>query len=210
MPNLMKHSYVPLMLFAPDPFVGGFVGLADGTVRQIPVNFDLASASNAINRGASLLGINQMSGGAPDLSALESGCTTPTYGPQPIGSENLVAAVDCRASFSLPSPWVNRDIGNVGLAGSASYSNGTFTVNASGADIWGVADEFHFVYQSLNGDGQIVARIASVENTDQFAKGGVMIRETLTAGSRHVILDLKPGGGLEFMSRIATGAVPSS
>lgn len=58
---------------------------------------------------------------------------------------------------SLPSPWVDKDVGGVGLAGSASYANGTFTVRGAGADIWGTADGFNFVYQALSGDGQIVA-----------------------------------------------------
>ena len=191
-------------------FAGGFVGPSgDGRVRQNPANFNLAGTSNAINRGTSLPGINALSGGTPDLGALESGCTTPTYGPRAAGSEHLVAPVDCRAPSALPPPWANSDIGGVGLAGNAGYSNGTFTVNGSGADIWGTADEFHFVYQPLNGDGQIVARITGVENTDSFAKGGLMIRETLTGGSRHVILDLKPGGGLEFMNRTATNGTTS-
>lgn len=190
-------------------FAGGFVGPSDGRVRQNPVNFNLAGSSNAINRGTPLPGINALSGGAPDLGAIESGCTTPTYGPRSAENESIAAPVDCRAQSSLPIPWTNRDIGGVGLAGSATYSNGTFTANGSGADIWGTADEFHFVYQSLNGDGQIVARVTGVENTDQFAKGGVMIREALTAGSRHVILDLKPNGGLEFMNRTAPNGTTS-
>ncbi|MEJ7654387.1 MAG: hypothetical protein WKH64_14200 [Chloroflexia bacterium] len=54
---------------------------------------------------------------------------------------------------ALPSPWMNQNIGSVGLSGSASL-NGTFTVNASGADIWGTSDSFHFLYQPLSGDGQ--------------------------------------------------------
>src|SRR6266436_4852257 len=33
---------------------------------------------------------------------------------------------------SLPSGWSDGDIGTVGIAGSASYSNGTFTVNGAG------------------------------------------------------------------------------
>jgi hypothetical protein len=40
----------------------------------------------------------------------------------------------------LPSPWTTRDIGAVGASGSASYSNGTFTVRGAGADVWGTAD----------------------------------------------------------------------
>src|SRR5260370_1374741 len=66
----------------------------------------------------------------------------------------------------LPSPWVDQDVGAVGVSGSASYVPGTFIENGSGADIWGTADAFHYVYQPLNGDGKIVARIATQQNTD--------------------------------------------
>ena len=106
---------------------------------------------------------------------------------------------------SLPAGWSDLDIGLVGTAGSASYSSGTFTVKGAGADIWGTADSFNFAYYTLSGDGQIVAHVASMQNTNTYAKAGVMIREGLTAGSRHVLLDLKPGGGVEFMARSDTG-----
>ena len=48
--------------------------------------------------------------------------------------------------------------------------NGVYTVKASGADIFGTSDQFHFVYKQLSGDGQIVARVASVQNTNARAK----------------------------------------
>jgi hypothetical protein len=51
------------------------------------------------------------------------------------------------------------------VAGSASYASGTFTLKGSGADIGGTADAFHYVYQPLTGDGEIVARVASLQNT---------------------------------------------
>jgi hypothetical protein len=77
-------------------FAGGFVGPADGTVRQEPADLSLACASNAIDRGTSLPGVNRsFRGAAPDLGALEAGCPTPTYGPRPAGAEHLAAAVDC-------------------------------------------------------------------------------------------------------------------
>ena len=110
---------------------------------------------------------------------------------------------------SLPSPWQGQDVGSVGVAGSASYSNGVFSVSGAGADIWGTADGFHFVYQSLAGDGQIVARVASVQNTHTYAKAGVMLRSSLTAGSSHVILDVRPGGAVEFMRRASSGGTTS-
>lgn len=106
---------------------------------------------------------------------------------------------------SLPSPWATQDVGNVGAAGNASSSNGTFTVAGAGADIWGSADAFRYVYQSVTGDTEIVARVTVVQNTDPYAKAGVMLRESLGAGAAHVILDVRPDGWVEFMTRTATG-----
>ncbi|MBV9960496.1 MAG: PQQ-dependent sugar dehydrogenase, partial [Acidobacteria bacterium] len=103
----------------------------------------------------------------------------------------------------LPAPWINQDIGTTG--GSASYANGTFIVRGAGADIWDVADAFHYVYQPLNGDGEIIARVASVTNTHPSAKGGIMIREALVSNARHAVLNVTPAAGLEFMRRRTTG-----
>ena len=50
---------------------------------------------------------------------------------------------------SLPSPWIDQDIGAVGATGSASYSNGVFSVTGSGSDIWGSADSFNFTSRSI-------------------------------------------------------------
>ena len=112
---------------------------------------------------------------------------------------------DAAAASSLPSPWTSQDVGAVGAPGGASYANGTFTVQGAGADIWGTADAFQFVSQPLAGDGQVTARIVGLQNTNTYAKAGVMIRQALTAGSAHVLLDLKGGGGLEFLTRPTSG-----
>jgi regulation of enolase protein 1 (concanavalin A-like superfamily) len=105
--------------------------------------------------------------------------------------------------------WSSGDIGSVGEAGSASESNGTWTVRASGADIWGTADAFHFVRQPLTGDGAIVARVANIQNVNVWTKAGVMIRETLAAGSRHAFMLATPGGtkGLGFQRRVTPGGI---
>jgi phosphatidylserine/phosphatidylglycerophosphate/cardiolipin synthase-like enzyme/regulation of enolase protein 1 (concanavalin A-like superfamily) len=110
-------------------------------------------------------------------------------------------------SPSLPSGWSSQDIGAVGQAGSAAESGGTFTLKGSGADIWGTADGLHFAFRSLSGDGEIVARVGSLQNTHQWAKAGVMIRESLTAGSRHAMMLVSPGKGLAFQRRVQTGGV---
>jgi hypothetical protein len=103
-----------------------------------------------------------------------------------------------------PSPWLNGDIGSVGLAGSAAWCSGQFTISGSGADIWNTADAFQFVYAPLTGDGDIRARVVSLQNTDPWAKAGVMIRETLTAGSRNVYMPISYGSGASYQWRPST------
>lgn len=106
----------------------------------------------------------------------------------------------------LPSPWLHTDVGAVGRPGDAYVvSNGTFIVSGSGADIWGSADEFHFVHRQLQGDGSVVARVVSMHNTDGFAKACVMFRESLNANSRNVAQFLSPEFGNGFQVRSSTG-----
>ena len=109
---------------------------------------------------------------------------------------------------TLPSGWANRDVGAVAAPGGASYnSSGTvFTIRGSGADIWDTADEFHWAYRTLSGDFTIVARVASIQNVNQWTKAGLMIRETLVAGSRHASLFATPttAKGVAFQRRATT------
>ena len=102
---------------------------------------------------------------------------------------------------TLPAPWTSRDLGSPALAGSASAAGGTFTVAAGGIDIWGTSDQFHFVYQPLQGDVEVIARVASLQRVDPFSKAGVMIRETLTRGSRHVSMVASGTEGWGFPRR---------
>jgi regulation of enolase protein 1 (concanavalin A-like superfamily) len=106
---------------------------------------------------------------------------------------------------ALPSPWQHQDIGAVGLAGGASYANGVYTESGAGADIWGSADAFHFIYKTLAGDGQLVARVATQQNTDPWAKAGVMIRQDLTPGAAHAMMVVTPGNGTAFQRRTVAG-----
>jgi len=78
---------------------------------------------------------------------------------------------------------------------------GTYTITGSGSDIWDTADEFHFAFKTLNGAGSIIARVESVENTNDWAKAGVMIRETLDAGSKHAMAVVTPAQGISFQRR---------
>jgi hypothetical protein len=77
-------------------FQGGFVGPANEEFRHAAPDFSLAPASNAVDRGARLLGINDgFTGTAPDLGALELGCPVPVYGPRPEGLETYTWRINC-------------------------------------------------------------------------------------------------------------------
>ena len=122
-----------------------------------------------------------------------------------IGNSAQSAVVNIRIEGApLPSPWEHDDVGNVGIAGDASYANGAFTVSASGDDIWNTADAFHFVSRPLEGDGEITARVVSLANTNPWAKAGVMIRESLAAGSRFAFSAMTVDNGAAFQRRVTT------
>jgi len=94
---------------------------------------------------------------------------------------------------------------------------GTYTMTASGADIWGTADEFHYAFKTLTGPGSIIARVESVEQTDNWAKAGVMIRDTLGAGSKFAAVYITPTNadgtatnGCRFQARSETDAGATS
>jgi hypothetical protein len=86
-------------------------------------------------------------------------------------------------------------------------SAGTITLSAAGTDIWSTADEFRYAFQRLTGDGSIVARVDSITNTNVWAKGGVMIRETLDPGSRQATVVVTPGSGVAFQRRLINNDV---
>jgi regulation of enolase protein 1 (concanavalin A-like superfamily) len=84
--------------------------------------------------------------------------------------------------------------------------SGAFSVKAAGNDVYGAADAFHFVYRPLTGDGVIVARVKSLQNTSTSAKAGVMIRDTLEAASANAFMVVMQGKGTAFQRRQSSGA----
>jgi hypothetical protein len=125
----------------------------------------------------------------------------PDEGPTGIGESANFTVAD-RGAGGLPAYWDSRDIGAVGAAGRARYDQGTWTVRGSGADVWGTADEFHFV--SYRDAGEITARIASVQNVNRWTKVGLMVRSAAGgAGAAHASIFVTPTveKGIAFQRR---------
>jgi phosphatidylserine/phosphatidylglycerophosphate/cardiolipin synthase-like enzyme len=107
----------------------------------------------------------------------------------------------------LPDGWSHQDVGNVGFTGDTTFdtTSGTFSVTGAGADVWGTADAFHFASRALTGDGFIVARVRSLQNTSTSAKAGVMIRESMAPGAANAFMLVTAGKGTDFQRRESTG-----
>jgi len=89
-------------------------------------------------------------------------------------------------------------------------SPGSITMGAGGLDIFGTADQFTFAYKSLTGDGSIIVRVDSLENTDPWAKAGVMIRESLSPDARFAGVYATPGNGVRFQGRLLNAGEATS
>jgi fibronectin type 3 domain-containing protein len=124
-------------------------------------------------------------------------------------SANSVQAA-ATPNAGLPSPWVNVDVGTVSATGTATSSNGIFTIDGSGASISSRNDEFQYVYQTAGGDCSVIARVADIENTHSQAKAGIMIRETTSGRSRYAAVLVTPGSGVQFQRRTSTGGTTAT
>ncbi|CAN5810196.1 hypothetical protein BH24ACI5_BH24ACI5_02630 [soil metagenome] len=106
----------------------------------------------------------------------------------------------------LPSAQASADISAPAIAGSASFAAGAYTIRAGGRDIWDLSDQFHYVYQPVTGNVEVIARVASLTAAHRWSKAGVMIRESLAPGSRHAMALASAASGYAFQRRSETGA----
>jgi signal transduction histidine kinase len=105
---------------------------------------------------------------------------------------------------------LSTDIGAPAHLGRSSYDGSAYTVTGSGRDIWHDSDQFHFVSQPLEGDGEITAQVKALENTSPWAKAGVMVRESLDSNSKFVDLVVTPLQGTSLQYRRIQMEWPSS
>jgi uncharacterized repeat protein (TIGR01451 family) len=90
-----------------------------------------------------------------------------------------------QVTHAMPPGWAAADIGAPITAGTADYAAGSrsFYLDGAGADEWGANDQSHYVYQTLAGDGSIVARVRFQTNSSPWAKAGLMIRPSTASGA---------------------------
>ncbi|MDB5297996.1 MAG: thrombospondin, partial [Phycisphaerales bacterium] len=93
--------------------------------------------------------------------------------------------------------------GGATVAGAAA---GAYTVVAAGtAGVGGTSDQFRFSYKSVTGDGEIVARVTALEDTNAWAEVGVMFRESTVANTRFASMSLFANASAGFLVRPGVG-----
>lgn len=119
------------------------------------------------------------------------------------------ASVPFTTKGILPSGWGEAFVGYTQRDGvGAQATEGAFRLVASGRDIaegGQLIDNFQYVYRTLQGDGEILARVDSMTVNTREPKVGVMLRETLAAGSRNAAVLISPANGIRFSSRAQGG-----
>lgn len=122
------------------------------------------------------------------------------------GTKTIQASFKKKAVIDpLPAPWDHMDIGLPKEAGMAAHENGKFNIESTGTHIGGTADNFGYEFQTLNGDGSIVARLASSNRASWSSKVGIMLRESLQPNSAYSMIGFIPHSGITSEVRTATG-----
>jgi uncharacterized repeat protein (TIGR02543 family) len=199
-------------------FLGNPITLADASQGQ-PYNGQTLAAQATDPDAGDTLTFSKVSG--PEwLSVAADGALS---GTPPTDSSGLnsftVRVTDTQSATAdatlqitvagLPLPWLASNIGTGNLAGSVLFGAGTFTQSGSGV-IGGTSSRFYYTYQTLSGDGEIIARISALQNTGNSSRIGVMIRESLASNSREIFMGLAGSGNYRWSRRTATGGSTST
>ena len=126
---------------------------------------------------------------------------------------------EAQKTLSYPRDWTEQDVAELSLwfigfppyvGGFTEEPAGTYTMTASGIDIWDASDQFHFAYKEVSGAATIQAQVLSVSHTDDWSKAGVMIRDSLDPNSAHAMVAITPVNGVWYGRRIAAGESSTS
>jgi hypothetical protein len=109
-------------------------------------------------------------------------------------------------SFAASDTGGITDIGTVSIPGAYAVHDGAYTVTAAGRGVF--LDSFSYVYAALNGDGEMTARVHSLEDIDPGTMAGLMVRSSLENSAAYAALCLTPAEGSSFQYRTAAGARP--
>lgn len=131
------------------------------------------------------------------------------------GSENNTMSDWQQTGFTAASYQTTNINGALPPATISTTQNG-FILNGGGTTIGGTADQFGFFYQGVESDFDVMVRVESFQAADNWAKVGLIARETLDAASKYASVLATPVQNGVFMSfrsttngtAVSTGSYP--
>ncbi len=112
-------------------------------------------------------------------------------------------------AYEAPVALSHTDIGSP-VTAVWSESKGTYTTKVFSGDIWGSSDRCSTMLRQWSGDGEFIARIASMNNPEEWAKAGITIRGGLESDAQNVSMMRTGSNGMTFQRRKTTGGGSSS
>ena len=114
-------------------------------------------------------------------------------------------------TYGTPAGWLDATMGMTGGSHTHTFG-GPEVITASGADIYGNADQFFFAFQNVTGNAQITARVDSLAlvtppagTINPYAKAGIMFRDSATGGSPNAFMAITAAQGATFQYRSTAG-----
>jgi TolB protein len=104
----------------------------------------------------------------------------------------------------------HQDVGTVTPAGTTVYdaAKKTYTLTASGNNMWATEDDFHFAWKKMSGDVSLAADITILgSGGNPHKKGVLMIRQSLAADSVYADIALHANGLTALQYRDEKGGV---
>jgi TolB protein len=94
------------------------------------------------------------------------------------------------------------DVGSPPMKGSAEFdaATGQYKITGSGTDIWGKADQFHYLWREISGDFAVTATAKFLTDGIDHRKAVIMLRQSVDADSPFVHLVIHGNGmpGVQF------------
>jgi len=90
--------------------------------------------------------------------------------------------------------WTGADVSTAVPGGQKRSADGVITLCGAGSDIWGVHDEFRYLYRKADEDFDLRVQLTSLDASHRFAKAGWMLRESLDPDAAHVLVNAYPDG----------------
>jgi len=116
----------------------------------------------------------------------------------------MLAAPGLAQSGALGAFTNSDDVGAPPMKGSAEFdaATGQYKITGSGADIWGKADQFHYLWRRMSGDFTVTATTKFLTDGNDHRKASIMLRQSLDTDSPFLHLVIHGNGmpGLQFRS----------